>query len=144
MKRQTNILLIDDDLRVRQALGQALALENYRVVPAQSQREALYEFENQPTDRPIDVVLLDLNPPNEDAWETVQRLTALQPGLPVVAMTTRLEQHDSASDNRGLNALMEKPLDVSALMRTLDQLTSRFMRFRGLCPNSNSQSHFVD
>src|SRR6266478_313164 len=88
--RQRNILLIEGDLMVRQALGQALAVENYRVVPAQNQQEALREFSRQPIDQPIDVVLLDINPRDENAWETVERLTALQPNLPVIAMTARL------------------------------------------------------
>src|SRR5436190_19144927 len=97
VRRQMNILLIEGDLMVRQAIGQALAVENYRVVPAQNQQEALREFRSQPIDQPIDLVLLDLNPREENAWETVQCLTALQPNLPVVAMTARLEEHDSTA-----------------------------------------------
>ena len=60
-------------------------------------QEALREFRSQPIDQPIDIVILDLNPRNESAWETVQYLTALQPNLPVIAMTARLEEHDSTS-----------------------------------------------
>src|SRR5262249_49358259 len=97
---------------VRQALGQALAVENYRVVPARNQQEALHEFSRQPLDQPIAVVLPDLNPVNENAWETVERLTALQPNLSVVAMTARLEDHDSTSFAPSLDALMEKPLNL--------------------------------
>ena len=41
MTKQTNILLIDEDLMVRQALGQALAMENYHVVYAANGHEAL-------------------------------------------------------------------------------------------------------
>ena len=125
-----NILLIEDDVMVRQALGHALAVENYRVVLARNRQEALREFESQPSDRPIDIVLLDLNPPDENPWVTVQRLTALQPDLPVIAMTGRLEAHDSASGAQALDALMEKPLDLSVLMVTLDQLTSQPPKLR--------------
>src|SRR5258708_5951820 len=89
--RQRNILLIEGDVMVSQALGQALTVENYRVVTARNQQEALREFSQQPFDQPFDLVLLDLNPRNENAWETVERLTALQPDLPVIAMTGRLE-----------------------------------------------------
>ena len=92
MARQTNILLIDDDVAVRQAVGHALTVENYCVVPAANQQEALREFGN----RQIDIVLLDLNPQNEDGFETVRSLTDLQPQLPVVAMTARAEQHEPA------------------------------------------------
>ena len=132
---------------VRQALGQALAVENYRVVPARDQQEALREFNRQPVDQRIDVVLLDLNPRNENAWETVQRLTALQPNLPVIAMTARLEEHDSTSFAPALDALMEKPLNVVLLLQTLNDLTSPTPTLRHQCQsrsratNGNQSSH---
>src|SRR5207249_2363647 len=43
MTKQTNILLIDEDLMVRQALEQALAVENYYVLSAANRNEALRE-----------------------------------------------------------------------------------------------------
>jgi CheY-like chemotaxis protein len=128
---------------VRQALGQVLAVENYRVVCAPNQREALREFNSQPLDQPIDLVLLDLNPRNESAWETVQHLTALQPNVPVVAMTARLEQYDSSCPDLSVDAVVEKPLDIVSLMQTLSDLTSSTSnlssvgRSRHLVPNSN-------
>ena len=121
MNRQTNILLIDDDLMVRQALGQALAVENFHVVPAANRQEALREFGNHP----IDIVLLDVNPRNENGWETVRRLTALRPHLLVIGMTARPEQHNSTSGCHAIDALLEKPINLYVLIQTLDQLCSR-------------------
>jgi len=121
MIKPTNILLIDDDLMVRQALGQALAMENYNVVPAANQHEALREVGQ----RPIDIVLLDLNPSSENGWETLERLTALQPHLPVVAMTARAEQHQPSSNANGLDVLLEKPLNLTVLLQTLKELASQ-------------------
>ena len=110
---------------VRQALCQALAAENYRVVPACNQHQALREFSSQPSDQPIDVVLLDLNPRNESARETVARLTALRPSLRVIGMTGRMEEHHSVPMAHILDALMEKPLNLILLLRTLSELTFR-------------------
>jgi len=124
---------------VREALGQALASENYRVVHAGNRQEALREFQSQP----IDLVLLDLSPRNENAMETVQRLTALQPDLPVVAMTARLEQHVA---NNGASVLdgpiFEKPLDLVLLMKTLHQLTSQTPEPFGRSTTRNHSSHY--
>jgi len=117
--RQTNILLVDGDEMVRQALGQALACENYRVVPAANQQEALDEFGKEQ----IHIVLLDLNPGNENAWETVIRLIALRPNLPVIAMTTRLDQHSPTTISHTFHRLMAKPLDLNSLIETLHELT---------------------
>jgi len=140
--RQRNILLVEGDFMVRQALGQALSVENYRVVSVRNQQEAIKEFSNQALDQPIDIVLLDLNPRNESAWQTVQHLTALQPDLPVVAMTARLEQYDSSCPDLSVDAVVEKPLDIVSLMQTLSDLTSPTSdlrsvgRSRRLVPNS--------
>jgi len=143
MVRQRNILLIEGDSMVRQALDQALSVENYRVVSVRNQHEAIKEFSNQPLDQPIDIVLLDLNPRNESAWQTVQHLTALQPDLPVVAMTARLEQYDSSCPDLSVDAVVEKPLDIVSLMQTLSDLISSTSnlssvgRSRRLVPNLN-------
>jgi len=141
--RQRNILLVEGDFMVRQALGQALSVENYRVVSVRNQQEAIKEFSNQALDQPIDIVLLDLNPRNESAWQTVQHLTALQPDLPVVAMTARLEQYDSSCPDLSVDAVVEKPLDIVSLMQTLSDLISSTSnlssvgRSRRLVPNLN-------
>ena len=119
MTKLKNILLIEDDPMVSQALGQALAVENYHVVPAANRCEALREVGQ----RQIDIVLLDLNPRGENGWETFQHLTALQPNLPVVAMTARPEQANSKTQR--VDVLLEKPIDLEVLIRTLNKLYSQ-------------------
>ena len=119
MTKLKSILLIEDDLMVRQALGQALAVENYHVVPAANRHEALREVGRGQ----IDIVLLDLNPRGEIAWETFQHLTALQPNIPVVAMTARPEQ--ASSNAHEVDVLLEKPLNLEVLIRTLNKLYSQ-------------------
>jgi DNA-binding response OmpR family regulator len=114
-----SILLVDDDGAVRQALGEALTSENYRVFSAANRTEALHELRQQP----IDALLLDLDPQTEDGWETVGRLNALWPALPIVAMTARGEQK-KVSGPRPVRALLEKPLDLPILIRLLRKLTS--------------------
>ena len=122
MTKLKNILLIEDDLMVSQALGQALAVENYHVVPVANCHEALREVGQ----RQIDIVLLDLNPRGEIAWETFQHLTALQPNIPVVAMTARPEQ--ASSNAHEVDVLLEKPLNLEVLIRTLNKLSSQISR----------------
>ena len=120
MTKRPKILLIEDDLMVRQALGQALTSENYQVIPAANRHEALHEVGQHS----IDVVLLDLTPRTENGWETLQRLTALQPHLPVVAMTARPE-HETNSSAHAVDALLEKPLSLSVLLQVLNELATQ-------------------
>lgn len=119
MKKTTNILLIDDDTMVRQALVEALTGESYQVVPAANRNEAMREVER----RPIDILLLDLNPRRENGWETLRGIIALRPGLPVVAMTARPEHHEPNAYGQGVDLLLEKPLNLSVLVQALDDLS---------------------
>jgi CheY-like chemotaxis protein len=72
----------------------------------------------------IDIVLLDLNPRNEDGWDTLQCLAALRPNLPIVAMTARQEYLEPNSSAHRVDVLLEKPLNLSVLIHTLQQLAS--------------------
>ena len=65
------ILLVDDDPAVRSALAQVLAEEGYTVLCGANGDEALRAAENA-----IDLVLLDLNMPIRNGWDTFERLTA--------------------------------------------------------------------
>src|SRR5438046_9105660 len=73
-----NVLVIDDDSKVRQSLGRALTTENYGVVSAANGREAMRHFD----ENRIDVVLLDLNLGPESGWDIFENLAALQPMHP--------------------------------------------------------------
>jgi DNA-binding response OmpR family regulator len=117
---QMNILLVDEDLPVRQALGRALTVENFHVLCAASGQEALVRF----GEYPIDVLLLDLHPRNESGWDTVRRLTALRPLLPVVIITAR-NGHQTSANARGVDAWMEKPLDLPILIQLLNEFASQ-------------------
>ena len=75
MIRESNLLLVEDDMAVRQSLTRVLATENYKVFGASTCREALLLC----TQNQIDVVLLDLNLDPEDGWEVFHQLGGLDP-----------------------------------------------------------------
>ena len=70
MIRHRSILYIAGDLRVRHALGESAAAENYRVVSAAQRQNALLEFgtvqidgdRTQQAQNPLDLSVLTLNP----------------------------------------------------------------------------------
>ncbi len=98
--------MIDEDLMVRQALGQVRAAENHPVVPAAARHEARREFQNHS----IEGVLPDSVPRKVSEWETPQLLTTLHPYLPLIAMTARREQTNSNA--HGVDVLLEKSLNL--------------------------------
>jgi len=116
-KRKAKALVVDDDSSVRESLALALHSEDFEVVTASNGREALERyFEGY-----IDLVLLDLNMPVKNGWDTFERLTALNPYLPVILITARLDQRGLAAV-AGASAIMEKPLNISVLIHAMNRL----------------------
>jgi len=111
------ILLVDDDPAIRQILVRLLAEENYTVLTAANGVEALVLVGSTK----FDLVLLDLNMPVQDGWETYEQLTARNPLLPVILITARPNQFFPALAS-GVGALLEKPLDFTKLFQTMETL----------------------
>lgn len=116
MVSRGNILIVEQDPMVREALGRALALDDYCAIPAADHAEAVSKFRDQP----VHALILDLHPRKGDPLDTARALTALQPSLPVVAMTALPERHTAPP--RLCNALVEKPLDLPCLVQLLKDL----------------------
>jgi DNA-binding response OmpR family regulator len=115
--RRKQILLVDDDPTVRDSLSGALVAEGYKVVPAANGQEAL-----DLADRvAVDLVLLDLNMPVKNGWDTFEQLTRQHPILPVIIVTARPNQVFTAL-SAGAGALLEKPMDIPILLQTMEKL----------------------
>jgi len=111
------MLLADDDEEVLAALSAALTSEDYDVVVAKNGREAIEHFR----EGHFDIALLDLNMPVKGGWEAFERLTTIHPLLQVIVITARPDQYSLAAA-AGVAALVEKPLDLPLLLRTIDDL----------------------
>lgn len=77
----------------------------------------------------MDLVLLDLNMPGLNGWETLEKLSADYPSLPVIIVTARPNQLFTALA-AGVAALLEKPLDFTELLRTIEALWEETARTR--------------
>jgi DNA-binding response OmpR family regulator len=132
------ILLVDDDPTVRDSLNDVLVSEGYVVVPAENGQQAL-DLANQ---SPVDLVLLDLNMPVKNGWETFEQLTREHPLIPIIIATARPNQLFTALGS-GAGALLEKPMDIPSLLRTMEKLLAesaeqRLARLAG----QNSEFHY--
>jgi CheY-like chemotaxis protein len=117
MDMKAKILLVDDDDGVLAALGAALGSEGYGVVAARNGREAIEQFR----EGHVRLALLDLSMPVKGGWETFERLATLHPLLPVIVITAQPDQYPLAAA-AGVDALMEKPLDIPLLLQTIAEL----------------------
>jgi DNA-binding response OmpR family regulator len=111
------ILLVDDDPTVRDSLNDVLVAEGYVVIPAENGQQAL----DLAKELPVNLVLLDLNMPIKNGWDTFEQLTADHPFIPIIIVTARPNQLFTAL-SAGAGALLEKPMDMPTLLRTMEQL----------------------
>jgi len=119
------ILLVDDERSIRASLSKILGAENYEVVLAENGHEAIEKHGAQR----IDLLILDLNMPVKNGWDTLDWLVKIDPVLPVVIITGRSDQRAQA-ETASADALMEKPLDVPLLLQTIRELLSEPMESR--------------
>jgi len=84
MKR-SSILYIEDDPRQRRILCSLLRREGYRVTPAASGRAGLRQLQR----RRFDVVLCDLNMPELDGLQVLDKTKRVRPHLPFIMLSSR-------------------------------------------------------
>src|SRR5437016_7367837 len=111
------ILLVDDDPTVRDSLNDVLLSVGYSVIPAENGQQALDLAKKSL----VDLVLLDLNMPVKNGWDTFEQLTREHPLIPIIVVTARPNQLFTAI-NAGVGALLEKPMDIPMLFRTMEML----------------------
>jgi DNA-binding response OmpR family regulator len=111
------ILLVDDDPTVRDSLSNMLVTEGYFVIPAENGQQAL-DLANE---LPVDLVLLDLNMPVKNGWDTFEQFTREHPLIPIIIATARPNQLFTAL-SAGAGALLEKPMDIPTLLRAMKLL----------------------
>ncbi len=118
-KVRGRVLVVDDDPSVRESLHKLLTSEQYDVTVAGNGNEVIGKVD--PTN--VDLVLLDLKMQGKNGWVIFRHLRALKPHLPVVLITGMPNRFKLAA-SAGVNALVEKPLDVPLLLETVRRLVS--------------------
>ncbi|MBE0541866.1 MAG: response regulator [Verrucomicrobia bacterium] len=113
------VLVADDDASVRESLRKLLHGEGYQVVAVANGAEAVEVFRTE--QHRIDLLLVDLNMPSKNGWATLDRLIEINPSLPVLIVTGQPNQYDMAEAS-GVSGLVEKPIDVPALLRLIQKL----------------------
>jgi CheY-like chemotaxis protein len=114
------ILLADDSPQIRESLSKLLRKFGYHVTLVAQGGQAL----DRALEEEFDLLLLDLNMPGMDGWQTLDHLARLKPALPVVVITAQPDQGDWARAE-GACALLEKPLDLPLLLQTIREFTAQ-------------------
>jgi DNA-binding response OmpR family regulator len=109
------VLLVEDDVDVRDLLQDYLEAKGYDVIPAGTGKQAL-DFLFLDESSPPDIVILDLMMPLVSGWQVLERMRT-QPRLanvPVVVLTAVTENKPT-----GATAVVRKPFHPDALVETM-------------------------
>jgi len=110
-----HILVVDDQRDILELTSTVLAGAGYRVTTADSGAEALRALVR----RSVDLVLLDINMPEMDGWETLRLIRADDAlrDLPVVMFSVKGELRDKVQGmQEGALDYITKPFEVDTLL----------------------------
>lgn len=114
------ILVIDDEEAVLDVIRRFLQIAGHQVTGVCTGREAL---EHLSAGQPVDVVILDLMMPREDAATTLHQIRQRRPGVPVL-VCTGLPSGDSGPEllrHKGV-AILRKPFRMNELWAAVQQV----------------------
>jgi CheY-like chemotaxis protein len=118
-------LVVDDAADIRLLADLVLTMAGFRVTGAASGREALRIVSE--SELP-DVVLLDVQMPDVDGWETLSRLRAdpRTADLPIVLCTVKGLPEDTLKGwSLGCDGYLGKPFDINGLVEELQGVLRR-------------------
>jgi len=111
------ILVVDDEERIRQSLNGVLKDEGYEVLEAKDGIQALKHIESDPPD----AVLLDIWMPGMDGMETLERIKTQIPNLPVVMISGHANIELAVKATKlGAYDFIEKPLSLEKVLLTVN------------------------
>lgn len=121
MSTSATVLLVDDDLDLREAAAEALEDAGYRVVRADDGRRALDEMTRGGL-RP-DLILLDMMMPNLDGWgfRVAQKQLPAIAEIPVVALTA-YALTDDEREQLDAAVILRKPVALDELMSAVENV----------------------
>ncbi len=126
MGSQINILVVDDELRMRKLIKDFFKQKNYNILEAEDGEEALKVYNDNK--EKINIILLDVMMPKLDGWSVLRQIRQENKKLPVVMLTARAEEQDELFGfELGVDEYITKPFSPKILVARVEAILKRAM-----------------
>ena len=123
--KSISIALVEDHYRLREELSVYLSDEGFYLQSA----DGAEELSTVLSKHPIDIIILDLNLPDEDGISICKRIRATYPEIGIIILTARVTNADRTSGyTAGADVYLTKPSRPSELTAVIKNLSRRLLR----------------
>lgn len=117
-----NILVVDDEPRMRKLVKDFLTVKGFQVVEAGDGEEAIDIFFEQ---KDIALILLDVMMPKMDGWEVLKTIRKYSQ-VPILMLTARGEEQDELQGFKlGVDEYISKPFSPKILVARVEAILRR-------------------
>lgn len=117
----TAILIVDDEIRIREVVKEYCLLEDYNVLEASDGLEALEIVKNND----IDLIVLDIMMPKLDGLSTFSKIKEIKK-VPTIILSARSEEYDKlVGFELGVDDYVTKPFSPKELMARIKVILKR-------------------
>jgi DNA-binding response OmpR family regulator len=146
MGDELKILIVDDEVLIREVIKEYAVLESYIVDEAENGLEAVEKTKNND----YDVIIIDIMMPKMDGYQAIKEIKKIK-DVPFLILSARGEEYDKLFGFEiGIDDYLTKPFSPKELMARLKVITKRnsiendLMTFDGLVINDPSHEIFID
>lgn len=118
MTNNTRILIIDDDMRVRESIRLVLEAQGFNVEGATDGNKGLLLHKSTP----FDVAIIDMFMPQKDGIETIRDFTAQFPNLGIIAISGGGDNFLGMAQRFGAVEALSKPFDAEDLIDAVKRI----------------------
>jgi two-component system cell cycle sensor histidine kinase/response regulator CckA len=113
---KATILVIDDEVEIRNNLSEILSLEGHRVTVAGDGQEGLQAFKT----KQFDMVLTDLGMPGMSGWQLAREIKHLSPATPIAIITGWGSEPDPQQmQEAGVDLYIAKPFRIGDVRKLI-------------------------
>lgn len=116
-----NILVVDDEARMRKIVSDFLSVKGYQITEAADGVEAMEKFD----EKTVDLIILDVMMPRMDGWQVCREIRK-KSRVPIIMLTARGEEIDElVGFDMGADEYIAKPFSPRILVARVEAILRR-------------------